>query len=145
MQAVDFIWTVFFMKVFKKNKVCFFKNRRVMSAVPSKDINGIPTCGATLFSTINIAYLLGYKKIVLVGVDLYDRRYFWMKDIRRDCSNDLQKGAAFSDPHRTGNHVLKQMNIWNKYLKKRGVDLYIYNPRSLLSKVLPLYEMPGVK
>ena len=32
----------------------------------------------TLCSTTSLAVALGYREIVLVGIDLYDSRYFWL-------------------------------------------------------------------
>ncbi len=32
----------------------------------------------TLVDAVNVAYCLGWKEIVLVGIDLYDSRYYWL-------------------------------------------------------------------
>ncbi len=37
----------------------------------------------TLFDAISLAYYLGYKKIILLGVDLYDARYFFAPKINK--------------------------------------------------------------
>ena len=34
----------------------------------------------SIISVVNIAYLMGWKNIVLVGIDLYDHRYFYVPD-----------------------------------------------------------------
>ena len=130
------------MKLFKNKYICFYKNlkNRTLILKPSEDINTIPHCGATLFDAINISYLLGYKNIVLVGVDLYDRRYFWLRK-NETREGDLKRGATCNDIHNTANFVLEAMPIWKEYLQKRGVKLYVYNPRSLLNKILPIYKL----
>ena len=105
---------------------------------PSDNIYAISHCIATLSDAINISYILGYRKIVLVGIDLYDRRYFWLGRSETN-EYDLKRGKTYSDIHATADNVLRGMAVWNKYLTKKGVRLYIYNPRSLLNKVLPVY------
>jgi len=35
------------------------------------------------------------------------------------------------------------MGAWAEHLAKDGVRLSVYNPRSLLTKTLPLYERPA--
>jgi hypothetical protein len=134
------LWALFFLKAFKNKQVCPYRIVTLKDAIlePSDNIYSITHCGATLSDAINISYILGYKKIVLVGVDLYDRRYFWLG---RNESRDtvLKSGKTYSNAHDTADNMIKVMDIWNKYLIKKGVRLYIYNPRSLLNKVLPVY------
>ena len=134
-------WSVFFLKLFKRKSICFYKNshNRVAMSPPANDIGGISHCGATLFDVTNIAYLLGYKEIVLVGVDLYDRRYFWLEE-NESRQEDLKRGASYNNIHNTAKVVLRGMNIWKEYLEKNGVKIYVYNPRSLLHGILPLYK-----
>lgn len=136
------MWAVFFLKLFRKKKVCFYKNidDRTLILSPSEDINAIPHCRATIFDAVNIGYLLGYKKIVLIGVDLYDRRYFWLK--RNETRiGDLKRGTTYADIHNTANTTIKAMLVWKKYLRPKKIEIYVYNPRSLLSSILPIYKL----
>ena len=135
------LWALLFLKVFKNKQVCPYRIVIQKEAIsePSDNIHAISHWNATLSDAINISYILGYKKIVLVGVDLYDRRYFWLG--RNETHEGvLKRGKTYSDIHSTADNVIKGMDIWNKYLIKKGVRLYIYNPRSLLNKVLPVYR-----
>ena len=135
------LWALFFLKAFKNKQVCPYRIVIQKGGIlePSEDIYSISHCGMTLFDVINISYILGYKKIVLVGVDLYDRRYFWLgRNETRDCL--LKSGRTYSNIYDPSGNLIKNMDIWNKYLIKKGVRLYIYNPRSLLNKVLPIYR-----
>ncbi len=111
--------------------------------LPSNSLaKGLVHGKGTLMECINLGYLLGWKKIVLMGIDLYDRRYFWLKpDETR--SNDLIRGASHVDQHNTANYVIQHISDWIPFLKKNDIQLYIYNPRSLLSKTLPVYELPS--
>jgi hypothetical protein len=134
-------WVTFFFKIFKDRRICFYKNLddRLLVRSPSNNINKIPHCGTTLFDAINIAYILGYKKIVLVGVDLYDRRYFWLgKDETRYVDKKL--GSTHEETHSTANLVMEVMVSWKEYLNDKGIEIYVFNERSLLSKILPIYD-----
>lgn len=139
-------WSVFFLKLFKDKKICFYKNLkdRTLILPPSEDIKNMPHCSATLFDVINISYILGYKKIVLVGIDLYDRRYFWLGE-KETHEGDLMRGANYSDIHNTARHVLEAMILWRDFFEKKGIKVYIYNPRSLLSDILPIYQKDAIE
>ena len=135
------MWAFFFLKVFKNKQVCLYRIVIPKDAIlePSNNIHAISHNFTTLFDAVNIAYIIGYKKIVLVGVDLYDRRYFWLgrNETRED---DLKRGKTHSDIHASADNMMRSIDLWNEYLIKKGVRLYIYNPRSLLNKVLPIYR-----
>ena len=135
------LWALFFLKAFKNKQVCPYRIVIPKDAIlePSDNIYAISCIGATLFDAVNIAYILGYKKIVLVGIDLYDRRYFWLGR-NETHEGDLKRGNTYSNIHRTADKGIRGMAVWNKYLIKKGVRLYIYNPRSLLNKVLHIYR-----
>lgn len=94
---------------------------------------------STLDECVNAAALLGWRTIVLVGVDLYDRRYFWLgPDETR--STDLRRGATYRDPHaRAHTGMVENMGRWAEALRAQGIELLVYNPRSLLAASLPVY------
>ena len=105
----------------------------------SENFKAIPHGKATLIDAINISYLLGYKKIILAGVDLYDRRYFFLnKDETRGI--DKLRGANFSDKHNTSHLIDKMEKLSNEYNKK-GISLFILNEKSLLNKNLPIIKL----
>lgn len=133
-------WALYFSRVFQGKRLCLYSIDPHINKVapPSESMSSISHHNATLSDVVNIAYLMGYRKIVLVGVDLYDRRYFWLAENQtREC--DEQKGRSFSDVHETSKLIVRAMDVWNRCLGERGVRLYVYNPRSLLRAVLPLY------
>jgi hypothetical protein len=134
------IWSVFFKKVFRGKRLSLYSINANYGTIqlPSDDIKTIAHHEATLSDVINISYILGYKSIVLVGVDLYDRRYFWLGDKTRE--EDAKLDKSYSDVHQTADTMVNVMDAWNRYLSKKGTRLYIYNPRSLLRSVLPLYN-----
>lgn len=110
-----------------KSRVGFFSH--IDSTVPQKSIRGLPFKDketVTICELINIGMLMGFKEIILVGVDLYDFRYFW------------QKEAFKPGPHDIAEPMVNLMKKWRGLVKKQGVELYVYNPKSLLNKVLPV-------
>jgi hypothetical protein len=99
--------------------------------------DGLAHRHGTLHECINFAALMGWTRIVLAGVDLYDRRYFWL----REDEGRADDGEPHDAIHRTAlAGVVDSMRMWNELLRRRGVELYVYNPQSLLVKVLPVWN-----
>ncbi|MFH1070337.1 MAG: hypothetical protein V1794_12030 [Candidatus Glassbacteria bacterium] len=107
---------------------------------PSKSFEqGLVHGPSTLMECVNFCYIMGWKKIVLVGVDLYDRRYFWLdEDEIRE--GDRLRGADVSMKHNTAERVVEFMAAWRKEMARDGVELMVYNPGSLLKDVLEIYQ-----
>lgn len=95
---------------------------------------------STIQECINFAYLLGWKRIVLAGVDLYDRRYFWLSpDETR--SVDERRGADAAEPHvQAAMGLVATLAEWHAWLHASGVELEVHNSRSLLAEALPVYS-----
>lgn len=89
----------------------------------------------TLSECINFALLMGWTTIVLVGVDLYDRRYFWLQ--RDEPRPDDPQIDRLHNTVLGG--VVESVGRWRAQLEARGVRLFVYNPRSLLIDVLPVW------
>lgn len=102
------------------------------------DFGGLTHGPSTLFDCINFAYLLRWRKIVLVGIDLYDRRYFWLEcdQTRR---NDVIRDKTYRDKHNTARETVIWAKRWRKWFQKKGMELYVHNPRSLLVQSLPIF------
>jgi hypothetical protein len=114
--------------------------RAPVDALPSGSFaDGLVHGHSTIQEAINAAYLLGWRRIVLVGVDLYDRRYFWLPpDAAR--SVDVRRGADAAEPHsRAGSGMVTALGRWREWLLRDGVELQVHNPRSLLTDVLPTF------
>lgn len=105
--------------------------------------DGLTHGHSTLQECINFAFLLGWREIVLVGVDLYDRRYFWLPEDEAR-SVDVRRRAAAGDSHsRAGSGMVVALGAWRRWLEARGVQLSVYNPRSLLAAELPVFRPDG--
>ncbi len=118
----------------------FFNHRRGRLQPPSSTLNeGLVHGESTLTDCINFGLILGWRSIVLVGVDLYDRRYFWLRhDKTRD--NDRLRSASHTTRHNAAQGLTEHLGKWRDVLLARGCTLYVYNPRSLLASVLPVYD-----
>lgn len=116
----------------------------------------------TLSDAINFGVIGGWRQIVLVGVDLYDRRYFWLEGDEPDPSDHkhyvqevtdengkvqrIKKAVTIETNHNTAlNGVVPFMGLWHDYLSQQGITLSCYNPRSLLTQVMPVYEPTMMK
>lgn len=96
----------------------------------------------TLIDSVNACFLIGYRRIVLAGVDLYDHRYFFLDDNEED-RLEAERGQTADSAHSTvRNGIVKFLGKWHTELAKHNCELMVYNPRSLLTDVLPLFRFP---
>jgi hypothetical protein len=123
--------------------------------LPNRSLrDGVRHIAGTLDDAVSAAYAIGWKEIVLVGVDLYDSRYFWLPADKTSTSDpatgeaiaadvNTYRGLRAEDLHSTAQHgVVDLMADWAEHLAGEGVRLSVYNPRSLLASVLPVYPQP---
>jgi hypothetical protein len=132
-QAILWRW----MSSLKHKNLSFFSNHsdRLLNWPPSKSMKNIPHSCSTLNDCINICYLMGYEEILLAGVDLNDRRYFYLeKDESRDF--DMKNNKNFNDRHATADTMIAQVRLWRDFLEPKGIHLLCQNPNSLLSEVI---------
>jgi hypothetical protein len=112
---------------------------------------GLRHTAGTLTDTVNAAVCLGWRQIVLVGVDLYDSRYFWLgpdETYTVDAHGRLvagtvhPRGVGSTERHNTArNGSVELMSRWHEWLaREAGVKLSVYNPRSLMADVMPVYS-----
>lgn len=127
-------------RLLPKGNAIFLWRTNSRAQLPSERFeDGLVHGQSTIQECINFAYLLGWKQIVLVGVDLYDRRYFWL-GAEETRSVDLRRGATAEDAHaRAASGLVETLGIWRGWLGSQGVELSVYNPRSLLAGALPVY------
>ncbi len=112
---------------------------------------GIRHAPGTLVDAVNCAFCLGWKEIVLVGIDLYDSRYYWLppdKTLTYDptlksvVSGDVNfdRGNRAGDRHNTVTAgIVDLMGQWHAAFAKDGVRLSVYNPKSLLAEEIPVF------
>jgi hypothetical protein len=127
------------------NRIFLWRSRRGRRTLGRTFSEGLSHPDATIEDCVNFAYLGGWRRIVLVGVDLYDRRYFWLAP-NETRSTDRARGAASDQPHQSaGGALIRTLGEWARVLDAEGVTLSVHNPRSLLSEVLPVYGRPAAR
>lgn len=101
----------------------------------------------TVSMIISFAVNLGYKEIILCGIDLNDPRYFFEDKGKYP---DLPK-FFFVQKNKTHVSLKKDplflemdkiIDVLNELVcKDQGIKLFVQNPKSTLAKFLPIYEM----
>jgi len=107
-------------------------------------------CRGSLFSAIYLGSKLGYKKIVLAGVDLYNSGYFYDSDAYSH--KLLPVSEQVGDVHDTVNKAISNVSmdelvvlLDQELLKPQGCELYVLNSSSLLHPRIPLYDPAALK
>jgi hypothetical protein len=93
----------------------------------------------SIFDAANLAVLLGFRRIVLAGVDLYNKEYFWLPPGEtRAYENPGVEGA--DRPFGGARGTVALLGIWHDALSADGIELSVYNPRSLAAERLPIFS-----
>jgi hypothetical protein len=116
-------------------RVFLWRSRRDLADPTRSFADGLTHGHSTLQECVNFAYLMGWRRIVLVGVDLYDRQYFWMPP-----GAPLWSDSTTAEAHRTAKGLIEALGRWRQQFGREGVELFVYNPRSLLTAVLPVWS-----
>lgn len=129
----------------------FVNGYRYPDAPPSSSFErGLTHGPSTVTDCVNFAAILGYKTIVLCGIDLKDRRYFWndpgidayaISGITDSGGGEYAGEGNLEEQHRTGDKMLRWAVLWKDELSSRGITLSIFNPDSKLAETLPLYSV----
>jgi len=102
---------------------------------------GLTHAHSTLTEVVNLAALAGWRRIVLAGVDLYDRNYFWLPP-GETRSVDVRRSAAAGDPHvQAATGLGDLLEAWGREFAREGVSLEVLNPQSLLAGRLPVHVL----
>lgn len=113
--------------------------KKLVKQFPDFDIynDGVIHGKCTLVNALHIAWHMKYSRIIFVGIDLYDSRYFWLKPnvTRQSVKN---KKRIFSSRHSIAKMVISVVKDFKNIYP--DIKLYTYNPKSLLRKVVPIWE-----
>lgn len=103
---------------------------------------------------ISLAVGLGYKRVVLVGVDLEDYKYFYEDEKRYSCQTVIEVLKELEERrllnkhksiHATNDPTLYDMNytisqIMQILAEELEIEISCWNPQSALNKVLPIFH-----
>ena len=140
------------LRVFKKSaKIFLYSNTKNFRSIKtSHNLNDpIYHGSSTITDCIHLAYLLGFNKIILCGVDLNNKRYFWNKKKLKffDLNGVTSDGGEYSgdnnqsESHRSKDGLVRDLKKWNKDLKKLNIKLYTLSTKSALSDFLPTFHL----
>lgn len=105
---------------------------------PSRSFsNGLVHAWNSSISVTNFAIASGFRRIVLTGIDLYDKEYFWLPPGERRV--ELKALEAPDRAFPMAGPIVDLFGRWRSQLEPEGVELLVYNPRSLLAEVLPVF------
>ena len=104
--------------------------------------------GATMIRMVSLGYLLGYRKIVLAGVDLNGGDYFWQKNPQRLVDRGIE---SFSPGHNRAVHETMTRDVkafiltevleeFQKLFRQDGGSLFTASGESALVSFLPTYS-----
>ena len=124
----------------KKRKLFFYKANREHSSkfeLPDSFSAGLTRQAGAIGAGISFAKIINWKKIVLVGVDLYDSKYFWLPSTQ----NRSRFTTSPNQTHPTVKRgIISIMKLWRARLQKENIELLVYNKDSLLKTVLPVFD-----
>jgi hypothetical protein len=114
------------------------RTARGRMADPSRTFaDGLVHGFGSVFPVTNLAYLMGFRRIVLAGIDLNDKRYFWL------ASDELRAyekpGLAVDSVFTGADDIVALMGRWRALFESEGVSLLVFNPRSRLAGALPVF------
>jgi hypothetical protein len=117
-----------------------FRRRSEPRPTPPSDSlrRGIVHYANSSVSATNLAVLAGWRRVVLVGVDLYDREYFWLP-----VGASIEGEAPGRTPQMRFPNTDRTLDIfrrWRPVFEARGADVLVYNPRSLLAGTLDVFS-----
>jgi hypothetical protein len=120
-------------------RVFRFKRRaRWRYAPPSRTPRRLVHGPNSLFDAANLAYAMGFRRIVLVGADYYNKEYFWLGP--GETRDYEATGVVAGEPWSQAGAVIEMMGRWAREMSAAGVELTVYNPRSLLARAIPVFE-----
>jgi hypothetical protein len=123
-------------RIFRYQRIC-----RGVFAPPSRDFKtGLVHGYGSVVSVTNFAYLMGWRTIVLAGIDLNDKRYFWLPPTE---TRTYEKPGITVESTFTGAaDIVSMLGRWGELFEREGVKLWVHNPHSLLTRVLPVFRLP---
>ena len=128
----------------------------------AKSMSWLMHYSGSLSYLVSMGYVMGYKNIVLLGIDLNDSRYYFhhqdansssklyadihdetMREMNMEVSNKIHDTANINTTKKYGCLPIDQyLYKFNEILKRSEVNLFIGNKNSKLHEGLPLFKFP---
>lgn len=121
---------------------------KIIRSLAGRSLSVLPDSGASIIRMAFLAVLLGFSRIVFVGVDLNHTEYFWERNpehLRRRGLRHFSSGQL-GPTHETLNNdtrafgVIEMLRALRDYGQVEGFALEVANPNSLLAEFLPVHN-----
>ena len=106
----------------------------------------VPKWRGTLGLLVSMGYQMGYKNIVLCGMDMQDNHHFWDHPDYLEKSRKFNLPAsapitAMTDKDRSPNTVPEYMYALNRWMKEQsGTEIFVADPQTVLYPKIRVYE-----
>ena len=128
----------------------FLRYGRLIGFFGNNNVNSIIHHRATLSAAVMFAAIVGYKNIVLTGIDLNNSSYFWEGNPEKYCNQSLPNNIQSSNIHRTVDPdatdeekaipIDKYLDILDRVvLQPNGIKVFVASKKSKLYPRFPLY------
>ena len=97
---------------------------------------------ASMTSIIQILYMMQYKNIIIIGMDMVDSGYFWSDmDIDvHDKWNKAREGKTKDKPHNASHLKDFVIDFNNRHMKPKGREIFINTDKTALYPTLRRWE-----
>jgi hypothetical protein len=117
----------------------FRRRARGVNVPPSRSFaDGLVHGFGSIVDVVNFAYVMGWRNIVIAGVDLNDRRYFWLPPTEMRPYD--RPGFAVDSVFGNADNIVSMLGDWREIMARDGVSLWTYNPQSRLARALPVFR-----
>ena len=101
--------------------------------------HGLIHGACSMYKVMHLIKFLEYSRIVFVGVDLHNSRYFWLK--KNETRHAVaQKGKTYKDKHAVSGDVLELVRKFKKF----AIPMYVVNKKSLLTRHIPYVSLNDI-
>lgn len=112
---------------------------RGQGGTPSRTLReGLVHGVGTIQDVVNFALVMGWRRIVIAGVDLYNREYFWLPP---GTTHEHEHPGVTADAGWVqAGQLVDALGRWAELARRDGVSIEVYDSRSLLAQALPLFR-----
>jgi hypothetical protein len=116
----------------------FRRTSRSAYAPPSRTPTILVHGYNSIIDATNLAVAIGYRRVVLAGADYYNKEYFWLPEGK---TRTYEKPGIEANSLFTGHEpIIAMLGAWSELLAREGIELSVFNPRSLLARRLPVFN-----
>ena len=120
---------------------------RLIGKLESTNFSVVPDSGASIVRMAALGILMGFKRIVFVGVDLNNTDYFWERNPAHLARNGIEgfSSGQTRDTHETMERIKRPFIVTEMIQalatlgKSRGVEILVASKKSELTTVVGVY------